>query len=84
MALRITNVSVLNYSRMLGVELSDGSLLLLSFGTLLSGAGRTALRGKEPLPRPLTDGRSVFWQDGPRLTLAEIFNLLTERESGQK
>lgn len=68
----------------LDIELSNGNLILFNLASLLKGDPDYAGLGREEvLPRPQTDGRSVFWRDGPRLGLEEIMERLTRQETGE-
>lgn len=67
----------------LDIELSNGHLILFSMKALLEHNPAYAdLRGKVPFPRPVNDGASMHWQNGPRLELKEILFLLAEQEAG--
>lgn len=82
--LEITRVDVVD-SQTLDIELNNGHLILFDTRRLTeTGRGYDALRDMEVLPRPETDGQSVFWHDGTRLALTEIFSLLTKQENNQK
>lgn len=77
---RITRVDIVD-GQTLDIELSNGHLIL--FDTkCLSEHDRTyaCLRSLEALSKPSTDGKSVYWQDGPRLTLEEIMASLNRQE----
>ncbi len=79
--LQITRVDVVD-SQTLDIELNNGHLILFDMRWLIETVPiYSFLRNSEVLPRPHTDGQSVFWQDGPRLMLAEIMTLLNRLES---
>ncbi|MCQ1530285.1 hypothetical protein [Lutispora saccharofermentans] len=64
------------------IELSNGHLILFDTRQLMEKDNSyEILRNLEVLPRPNTDGRSIFWRDGPRLELDEIMALLNWQES---
>ncbi len=42
-----------------------------------------SLRDLEVLPRPNTDGRSVFWRDGPRIALEDILRWLSVQKNNE-
>jgi hypothetical protein len=60
----------------LDIDLSNGSILLLSVELILSLPGFGVLADDDRVYYPKTDGSSVYWQDGPRhLTVEEILGL---------
>lgn len=63
--------------RVLDIALNNGSLLLVNLEPLFE---RTPpypwLKKGIALPRPKTDGESIVWPDGSRLTLGELYSLL--------
>ena len=64
------------------IELSNGHLILFDMRRLLETEPAYAvLRNYEVLPRPSTDGQSVYWRDGPRLALEEIMSLLNQQDN---
>ena len=78
--LQITRVDVVD-GQTLDIELNNGHLILFDMRWLIERDPiYSFLRNTEVLPRPHTDGQSVFWQDGPRLTLVEIMTLLNRQE----
>lgn len=80
MTLQITRVDTLDDAT-LDIELSNGHLILFSMESLLDkDPGYAALKGKIPLPRPVNDGISIHWRDGPRLGLDEILALLAKQD----
>lgn len=80
MPLQITRVDTLDDGT-LDIELSNGHLILFSMKSLLDNdPGYAALKGEIPLPRPVNDGISIHWRDGPRLGLDEILALLAKQE----
>lgn len=79
---RIDSVNTLDNSTV-DIVLSNGNLILLDIGPLLAGDPAWAgLNAQALLPRPSTDGECIFWQDGPSLSLQEIFALLACDETG--
>lgn len=75
--LKIIRVDTLD-NQTLDIELSNGNLILFNLRPLLEGDPAYAeLRREALLPRPKADGLSVFWRDGPSLTLGEILTQLT-------
>lgn len=78
---KITRVDIVD-GQTLEIELSNGHLLLFRLKHLLdSNPSYQSLRGKEVLPRPSTDGWSIFWRDGPRIALLDIFAMLNAQEA---
>lgn len=79
--LQIIRVDIVD-GQTLDIELSNGHLILFDTRCLKAeGPAYAALRELEVLPRPQTDGQSIFWRDGPRLTLEEIMTLLNRQET---
>lgn len=75
--LQITRVDIVD-GQTLDIELSNGHLIL--FDTLQlpkTNRGYDSLRDLEVLPRPNTDGKSIFWQNGPLIALDEILQWLS-------
>lgn len=76
---QITRVDILD-GQTLDIELNNGHLILFDTRRLPeTNRSYDSLRALELLPRPHTDGRSVYWRDGPRLELEEIMALLAEQ-----
>jgi len=74
--LQITRVDIVD-DRTLDIELSNGHLILFDMRCLMeTDSAYDTLRKSEVLPRPSTDGQSIFWRNGPRLALNEIMILL--------
>jgi len=81
--LEITRVDVVD-DWTLDIELSNGHLILFDTRRIMESAPAYAvLRKDEVLPRPNTDGQSVYWRDGPRLGLEEIMTLLGRQENNE-
>lgn len=79
--LQITRVDIVD-DRMLDIELSNGHLILFDTRRLMeTDHAYDILRNLEVLPRPSTDGQSVYWRDGPRLALKEIMTLLNRQDN---
>ncbi len=75
--LLITRVDILD-GQTLDIQLSNGHLILFDTRSLpKSDHTYDSLRDLESLPRPSTDGRYIFWQDGPRIALADILEWLS-------
>jgi len=66
----------------LDIELSNGHLILFDMRYLMeTNPAYDILRKLEVLARPNTDGQSIYWLDGPRLTLEEIMSLLNRQDN---
>lgn len=77
---RIVRVDTLDNAT-LDIELSNGNLILFDISRLLREDSSFAQLYKWTLlPRPLTDGVRIFWENGPSLSLEEIFKMV---ESGE-
>ena len=75
--LQITRVDIVD-GQTLDIELSNGHLILFDTRSLpKTNHSYDSLRELEILPRPNTDGRSIYWQDGPRIALDKILHWLT-------
>ncbi len=75
--LHITRVDILD-GLTLDIQLSNGHLILFDTRSLPeSDHTYDSLRDLEGLPRPSTDGQSIFWRDGPRIALADILEWLS-------
>ena len=75
--LRIIRVDIVD-GQTLDIELSNGHLILFDTQHLpRADHSYDSLRDLESLPRPSTDGRNIFWRDGPRIALGEILGWLS-------
>ena len=75
--LQITRVDIVD-GQTLDIELSNGHLILFDTRCLPeTNQSYNSLRDLEVLPRPSTDGQSIFWQNGPRIALDNILKWLT-------
>lgn len=75
--LQITRVDILD-GQTLDIQLNNGHLILFDTQRLPeSDHAYDSLRKLDGLPRPQTDGHSVFWQDGPRIALEDILQWLS-------
>jgi hypothetical protein len=75
--LQITRVDIVD-GQTLDIELNNGHLILFDTQRLPQ-ADHTydSLRDLEVLPRPNTDGQSIFWRDGLRISLEDILRWLS-------
>lgn len=60
------------------VTLSNGHSILLELGDRVHEAAFARLIEKRLFDRPQTDGRRLYWMDGPSFTVEEIFKLLAK------
>jgi hypothetical protein len=75
--LQITRVDIVD-GQTLDIELSNGHLILFDTRQLPeTNHSYYSLRDLEVLPRPNTDGRSIFWQNGPQIALKDILQWLS-------
>lgn len=75
--LLITRVDIVD-GQTLDIELSNGHLILFDTRRLPEkDYSYDSLRDLEVLPRPDTDGQSIFWQNGPRIALGDILKWLS-------
>lgn len=74
--IQITRVDIVD-GQTLDIELSNGHLILFDTRHLPeTDHGYDSLLDLEVLPRPKTDGRNIFWANGPRIALDEILRWL--------
>lgn len=79
--LQITRIDVVD-DWTLDIELNNGHMILFDTRRLAeTDAAYAVLLKLEVLPRPSTDGQSVYWPDGPRLELREIMTLLSRHDN---
>jgi len=82
--LQISRVDVVD-DWTLDIELNNGHLILFDTRRLMeTDSTYDILRKLEVLPRPDTDGVSIFWREGPRITLDEIMTQLNWQDSKEK
>lgn len=65
---------------MIEVHLENGSILMLSCAPMLEQERFAALAEDDRIYYPHTDGESIFWRDGPKLSVKEILQLLKQKE----
>lgn len=81
--LQITRVDIID-GQTLDIELSNGHLILFDTQRLPEADhSYDSLRDLEVLPRPNTDGQSVFWRDGPRIALEDILRWLSVQKNNE-
>ena len=72
---KITRVGALDGDR-LDVELSNGNTILLYAKLIWELPGFEALQEDDRVLYPKTDGNDLYWQDGPRIGLRAIIDIL--------
>lgn len=60
---------------LLDIHFDNGQILLLSFRTKQEDTAFVKLYQRGELNRPKTDGDSVYWEDGTRLSIQEIMEM---------
>ena len=76
--LRITRVDIVD-GQTLDIELSNGHLILFDTQRLpTDNHDFRALRELTVLPRPQTDGKTIFWRNGTCISLEQILLWLSE------
>lgn len=79
--LQIIRVDIVD-GQTLDLELNNGHLILFDTQQLpKTEHSYDRLRDLDLLPRPNTDGQSILWQNGPRITLGEILHWLSMQTS---
>lgn len=79
--LQITRVDILD-GQTLDIELSNGHLILFDTQHIpKEDTGYDSLRVLDVLPRPSTDGLSVFWKNGPKISLEQILKWLSTQSN---
>jgi hypothetical protein len=61
------------------VVLSNGHTIFLELGSRIREPVFASLIERGVFDKPRTDGTRLYWPDGPAITLAEIFAMLTSR-----
>lgn len=61
---------------MLDVQLDNGHILLLDCRKLLQWPGFEPLAQMDRIRSPHTDGDSLFWDSGQRLTVSQIISFI--------
>ena len=60
------------------INLANDQTIFLSLESKAGDPAFDILRDEKLLAAVKTDGESIYWQDGPRLTLDEIMEMLME------
>ena len=75
--LEITRVDIVD-GQTLDIELSNGHLILFDTRNLpKTNHDYDSLQALDVLPRPNTDGRSIYWENGPWIALDKIIEWLS-------
>lgn len=80
--LKIVRVDTLD-GDMMDVELSNGNIIILDLQLLMEKPTFDSLREDKRYSYPKTDGSCVYWRDGPRLSLEEIFAVMKTNGDGK-
>ncbi len=81
--LQITRVDILD-GQTLDIELNNGHMILFDTQRLpKANHGYDSLRDLDTLPRPNTDGQSIFWRGGPLITLEDILHWLSVQANNE-
>ncbi len=62
------------------ILLSNGHSIFLELGDRINEPAFARLIEKRLFDRPQTDGKRLYWVDGPSFTVAEIFAMLASRK----
>lgn len=82
--LQIIRVDILD-GQTLDIELNNGHLILFDTKRLpKKNPSYDKLRDLALLPRPSTDGQSIYWRDGTRLALGDIMTLLSRQDGNEE
>lgn len=73
--LKIIRVGALDDNR-LDIELSNGSLILFDLHSLLSKPEYAVLLEDDRILYPKTNGCSIYWRNGPSLSLENLMELV--------
>lgn len=73
--LKIVRVGAID-SDTIDIQFSNGNIVMIELAHIKSDPEFTPLWEDEQILHPKTDGDSIYWQDGTRLTLAKIMEFL--------
>ncbi len=77
----IVRVGALEGGDKLDIQLSNDSVILLDIKALLRYPRFSALAEDDRVLYPRTDGDTVYWRNGPSLTLDEMIELLKKNSN---
>ena len=66
------------------ITLSNGHSIFLELGDRIHEPAFARLIEQHLFDRPQTDGKRLYWVDGPSFTVAEIFAMLTKDKEKQE
>jgi len=78
--LKILRVGIVG-DDMLDVQLSNGNIIMLELIPLLKRSRFAPLMEDDRILYPKTDGKIVYWRNGPILTLDEIMTMIRADEN---
>lgn len=81
--LRITRVDSIGDDA-LDIALSNGNIILLQTTLILALPGFEGLREDDRVLYPKTDGTSLYWRDGPKLSMTDIFTLMGKANQSEE
>ena len=64
------------------VNLDNDQTIFLSLESKANNPEFVGLRESDRVFKVMTDGESIYWENGPRLTFDEIMEMLREDKSG--
>lgn len=64
------------FGTMLDIHFDNGQILLLSIKSKQEDSAFVKLYQRGELNRPKTDGDSVYWEDGTRLSIPEMIKMV--------
>lgn len=68
---------------MMDVHLDNGHILMIDLSSLLIMPDFSHLREDDRILYPKTDGISVYWRDGPSLSVDKLFLLMQSGVKGE-
>ena len=77
---RISSVGALDGDT-IDIHLPDGSAVLFCLSPHLDDPRFAMLKEDDRILYPKTDGEHIYWRDGPKLTLEEVFTLIKAGEA---
>lgn len=80
---KIKNVSSVG-GDMLDIHLENGNILMLDTHWLLNLPDYAVLREDDRILYPHTDGSDIYWNGGPRISLEDIFALMTANRKNEE
>ncbi|MDL2232428.1 hypothetical protein LJC63_02450 [Ruminococcaceae bacterium OttesenSCG-928-L11] len=81
--LRITRVDSIDDDA-LDIAFNNGNIILLQTALILALPGFENLAEDDRILYPRTDGLGIYWREGPRLGIPEIFDLMGRHPQADK